>query len=100
MTDKIFPVALRLWLFFLLTFLVLGYEIGPSIIFGAIAGFAGGTLAAWWQTPGGKPKAVDAGPNALGKLGERFKPRQVQNRLPFLKLFTRRDRRHPGSRRL
>lgn len=49
-TDKIFPVALKLWLVFLLAFLLLGYEIVPSIIFGAIAGLAGGTVSAWWQT--------------------------------------------------
>ncbi|MEO0541992.1 MAG: hypothetical protein AAFZ80_14175 [Cyanobacteria bacterium P01_A01_bin.105] len=98
MTDKIFPVALKLWLVFLLAFLLLGYEIAPSILLGAIAGFAGGTVSAWWQTPGGEPAPPSPEPNALNKLGERLKPGQVQNRLPFLKLFTRRDRRHPGPR--
>lgn len=101
MTDKIFPVALRLWLGFLLLFIVLGYEIAPSIIFGAIAGFAGGMVSAWWQTPGGEPKPVEqTEPTALGKLGERLRPGRVKGRLPFLKLFTRRDRRYTGSRRL
>lgn len=100
MTDRIFPVALKLWLAFLLTFLVLGYAIAPSIIFGAIAGFAGGMVSAWWQTPGGEPEEVEPEPNALDKLGEKLKPQRVQNRLPFLKLFTRRDRRYHGSRRM
>ena len=100
MTDKIFPVALKLWLAFLLTFLVLGYAIIPSIIFGAVAGFAGGMVSAWWETPGGEPKKAELEPNALDKLGEKLRPREVQSRLPFLKLFTRRDNRHPGSRRL
>ncbi|HEY9887301.1 MAG TPA: hypothetical protein V6D02_02810 [Candidatus Obscuribacterales bacterium] len=99
-TDKIFPVALKLWLLFLLTLLVLGYEIAPSIIFGAIGGFAGGLVSAWWQTPGGEPLEREPEPTALDKLGERLRPGQVQNRLPFLKLFTRRDHRYPGSRRL
>lgn len=98
MTDKIFPVALKLWLIFLLTFLLLGYDIAPSIVFGAIAGFAGGTVSAWWQTPGGEPAPPNPEPTALDKLGEKLKPRQVQNRLPFLKLFTRRDQRYPGPR--
>ncbi|MEM1278412.1 MAG: hypothetical protein AAF827_03395 [Cyanobacteria bacterium P01_D01_bin.6] len=98
MTDKIFPVALKLWLVFLAAFLLLGYEIAPSILFGAIAGFAGGTVSAWWHTPGGEPAPPNPEPNALDKLGERLKPRGVQNRLPFLKLFTRRDRRYPGPR--
>ena len=98
MTDKIFPVALKLWLVFLGAFLLLGYSIAPSILFGAIAGFAGGTVSAWWQTPGGEPAPPSPEPTALDKLGERLKPRGVQNRLPFLKLFTRRDRRYPGPR--
>jgi energy-converting hydrogenase Eha subunit A len=53
-TDKIFPVALKAVAgISMLAFLLLGYEIVPSIIFGAIAGLAGGTVSAWWQTPGG-----------------------------------------------
>jgi len=97
-TDKIFPVALRLWLFFLFAFLLLGYAVVPSIVFGAIAGFAGGFVSAWWHTPGGEP-AADLPPTALEKIGGKLKPRQVQTRLPFLKLFSRRDRRYTGSRR-
>ncbi|MGF1457515.1 MAG: hypothetical protein ACFBSG_00655 [Leptolyngbyaceae cyanobacterium] len=100
MTDKIFPVALKLWLGFLLAFILLGYEIAPSILFGAIAGFAGGTVAAWWQTPGGVPPETDSAPSPLNKIGEKLQPKRVQNRLPFLKLFTRRDRRYSDSRRL
>lgn len=100
MTDKIFPVALKLWLGFLVTFLLLGYDIAPSIIFGAIAGFAGGTVSAWWQTPGGEPKEAELEPTAFDKIGERLRPKRVQSRLPFLKLFTRRDRRYPDSRRM
>ena len=100
MTDKIFPVALKLWLGFLLTFLLLGYDIAPSIIFGAIAGFAGGTVAAWWQTPGGEPTEAELEPTALDKLGEKLRPGQVRHRLPFLKLFTRRDNRYSNSRRM
>ncbi|MEM1308721.1 MAG: hypothetical protein AAGF98_04315 [Cyanobacteria bacterium P01_H01_bin.153] len=98
MTDKIFPFALKLWLVFLGAFLLLGYEIAPSIVLSAIGGFAGGTVMAWWQTPGGEPAPPSSEPSALDKLGEKLKPRRVQNRLPFLKLFTRRDRRYPGPR--
>lgn len=101
MTDKIFPVALKLWLGFLVAFLLLGYAIAPSIIFGAIAGFAGGTVAAWWQTPGGEPQPAEANssPNPLKKFGLQLKPEQVRYRLPFLRVFSRRSRRR-GSRRL
>lgn len=100
MADKIFPVALRLWLFFIAAFLLVGYEISFSIIFGAIGALAGGTVSAWWQTPGGEPEPPSQEPSPLDKLGEKLSPGQVQSRLPFLKLFTRRDRRRPNSRRM
>ncbi|MEM9005240.1 MAG: hypothetical protein AAGE59_17170 [Cyanobacteria bacterium P01_F01_bin.86] len=99
MTDKIIPIALRLWLVFLFAFLLLGYAVVPSILFGAIGGFAGGMVNIWWQTPGGEPAAAEFEPSALERISGRLRPREVQNRLPFLKLFTRRDRRNPGSRR-
>lgn len=98
MTDKIVPVALRLWLLFLLAFVLLGYAVIPSILFGAIGGFAGGMVSAWWQTPGGELQQ-ELQPTALEKIGGKLRPQQVQSRLPFLKLFTRRDRRYPRSRR-
>lgn len=98
MTDKIVPVALRLWLLFLFAFLLLGYAIIPSILFGALGGFSGGLVSAWWSTKGGEPEKT-AEPDVLEKLGSRFRPPPIHNRLPFLKLFTRRDRRYDSSRR-
>ncbi len=100
--DKIFPVALRLWLVFLFLFLLMGYAIAPSILFGAVGGFAGGFVSAWWQTPGGEPKREEATTteaNPLGNLGSKLRPAQLDARLPFLRLFTRRDRRYSGPRR-
>lgn len=97
--DQVVPAALRLWLVFLFAFLLMGYGVGLSILFGAIGGFAGGTIAVWWQTPGGEPAATELEPSAFEKIGERLRPQEMQGRLPFLKLFTRRDRRYPGSRR-
>ncbi len=103
MPDKIIPVALRLWLLFLFTFLLLGYEVVPSIVFGAIGGFAGGTVNAWWQTPGGEPQPSKSQATLIDPLlnwGDRFKSsREIGTRLPFLKLFTRRDKRLSRSRR-
>jgi hypothetical protein len=99
--DKIVPFALRLWLGFLFVFLLLGYAVVPSVIFGAIGGLAGSTVHAWWTTPGGEPKPVESTPaaNPLDKLGERIKPQRWQGRVPFLRLFTRRDQRLGRSRR-
>lgn len=106
MADRIIPVALRLWLLFLLILWLLGYGVALSIVFGAIGGFAGGTVTAWWQTPGGLPqerqssaKTTVAMPPALGKLGEKLRPEEIQGRFPFMKVFTRRDRRLSKDRR-
>ncbi|MGD1856178.1 MAG: hypothetical protein ACFB2W_18200 [Leptolyngbyaceae cyanobacterium] len=59
MTDLIVPTALRMWLIFLLIFALLGYSVPASILFGAVGGFAGGVVAAWWYAPGGEPKPQD-----------------------------------------
>ncbi|NEQ49306.1 MAG: hypothetical protein F6K11_04115 [Leptolyngbya sp. SIO3F4] len=59
MTDLIVPAALRIWLVFLLMFALLGYSVTASILFGAMGGFAGGVVAAWWHAPGGEPKPKD-----------------------------------------
>lgn len=98
MTDKIVPVALRLWLVFLLIFVALGYPVTHGIFFGAIAGLAGGMVKAWWNTPGGVPQARQT-PAALKKIGGRLRPSGLQQRLPFLRLFMRRDRRYSRPRR-
>ncbi|MCJ8283411.1 MAG: hypothetical protein MJK14_27410 [Rivularia sp. ALOHA_DT_140] len=40
--------GLKYWLFFLLSFLLLGYEAPISILLGGIAGLSGGFIFAWW----------------------------------------------------
>lgn len=40
--------GLKYWLFFLLSFLLLGYEPPMSILLGGIAGLGGGFIFAWW----------------------------------------------------
>ncbi|MEM1394130.1 MAG: hypothetical protein AAF757_13525 [Cyanobacteria bacterium P01_D01_bin.116] len=40
--------GLKYWLFFLLSFLLLGYEPPISILLGGIAGLSGGFIFAWW----------------------------------------------------
>ncbi|MEM9513152.1 MAG: hypothetical protein AAF978_10820, partial [Cyanobacteria bacterium P01_E01_bin.48] len=69
-------------------------------------GFAGGTVSAWWQTPGGKPEEVPAetsdakGLGRIGEFSEMLRPTRLQRWFPFLKILTRRDRRYPRSRRM
>ncbi|MDJ0704093.1 MAG: hypothetical protein QNJ46_12490 [Leptolyngbyaceae cyanobacterium MO_188.B28] len=53
--DKAIPAGLKVWLFFLLTFIFLGLPVVLSILFGFLGGIAGGWILAWWQTPGGEP---------------------------------------------
>lgn len=83
MTDLIVPAALRIWLVFLLIFALLGYSVTASILLGAMGGFAGGLVAAWWHAPGGEPKPTDNPRN------RRFS-RMLQ--LPNLRMRT--ERRH------
>jgi hypothetical protein len=81
--DKIIPMALKIWLLFLFLFLLLGYGVLFSIVFGAIAGFAAGMIHAWWITPGGEPTATL--PEPIRKFGQQI--RETPNRLAFPKLF-------------
>jgi hypothetical protein len=96
MADKIIPVALKIWLLFLFLFLLLGYGVPSSIIFGAIAGFAGGMIQAWWTTPGGEPTET-ALPEPIRQFGRQIK--ETPRRLSLPKLFPWRASRYPRGRR-
>jgi hypothetical protein len=93
MIDKIIPPAFKLWLVFLFTFLLLGYDVVPSILLGVVAGFAGGTVIAWWHTPGGEPTTTLELPASL----KQFDPTQ----LPLGRFFRRGSNRQrtPRTRR-
>ncbi len=83
MTDLIVPAALRIWLIFLLVFILLGYSVIVSILFGAVGGFAGGLVAAWWSAPGGEPKPIEGNNTPmfqLPKWGWRTERRHLRRR--------------------
>ncbi|HEY9764362.1 MAG TPA: hypothetical protein V6D07_17680 [Trichocoleus sp.] len=88
MADKIIPAALRIWLAFLLLFLLLGYSIVSSIVFGAIAGFAGGMISAWWNAKGGEPTAPVL-PEPIRRIGRTL--RESQPRLPQIRWLARQE---------
>jgi len=58
-----FLAGIQFWLFFLLTFFVLGYPLPLAIVLGAVGGIAGGTIAGRWQM---EPKENDADHLAKG----------------------------------
>jgi hypothetical protein len=47
--DDGFIAGLQFWLIFLIGFVFLGYPIVLGIVFGAVAGMAGGLIVTWWQ---------------------------------------------------
>lgn len=95
MINRIIPPALKLWLLFLFLYLLLGYGVISSIFFGVVAGLAGGTLIAWWITPGGEPQKLDL-PDPLRQLGRQL--RQTPSRFSLPDFFKKTDRRYPRSR--
>lgn len=96
MVDKIVPTALKIWLVFIFIFLLLGYEITPSIAFAAIAGFAGGMIQAWWITPGGVPTRAGL-PEPIREFSRHI--RETPSRLPFWKGGRNNDRSYSRSKR-
>jgi hypothetical protein len=81
--DDGFIAGLQFWLIFLIGFVFLGYPIVLAIVFGAVAGMAGGITVTWWQTPslikGSRQPVNDAdrllqqSPEDLGDTVERQK---------------------------
>ena len=88
MADLIIPAALRLWLFFLVIFVVLDYSATFSIVFGASAGLSGGIVSAWWQIIGVSPSEEPKGLKPVDKLKQpaaEGSARSERFGLPFLK---------------
>lgn len=96
MSNRIGPPALKIWLVFLFTFLLLGYDIIPSILFGVVGGLAGGIVSTWWVTPGGEPKEVEL-PAPIKRIRRQL--RQTPARLPLRGFLRRTETRYPGPRR-
>ncbi|NEQ28208.1 MAG: hypothetical protein F6K28_56355 [Microcoleus sp. SIO2G3] len=77
MNNYGFESGLKYWLIFLLAFVLIGYPPRPSILWGAIAGIAGGYIAAaWMQKEMPKRPPADSSPAAsntlMGRAGRRL----------------------------
>lgn len=96
MGNQLRPPTFKIWLLFLLLFLILGYGPLPSAFFGLVAGLAGGIVATWWVTPGGEPKQVEL-PAPIRQFSRQL--RQTPSRLPLRGFFRRTETRYPGPRR-
>lgn len=89
--------GLKYWLFFLLSFLLLGYDPPISILLGGIAGLSGGFIFAWW---GSKEPTVTKVPSQIQRdietdNDESASPAQRIN-LQRSRRVTRRYRRRSG----
>ncbi|MGB3758581.1 MAG: hypothetical protein WBA07_19735 [Rivularia sp. (in: cyanobacteria)] len=89
--------GLKYWLFFLLSFLLLGYDAPISILLGGIAGLSGGFIFAWW---GSKEPTVTKVPSQIQRdietdNDELASPAQRIN-LQRSRRVTRRYRRRSG----
>ncbi|AKG22605.1 hypothetical protein [Calothrix sp. 336/3] len=85
--------GLKYWLFFLLGFVVLGYRAPMSILLGAIAGFGGGWIIAWWQSKEDTRTQVEV--EVPDTLTEEASTRQPATKRRFRKI-NRRFRRPSG----
>jgi hypothetical protein len=88
--------GLKYWLFFLLSFLLLGYQPPISILLGGIAGLSGGFIFAWW---GSKEPTVTKIPSQIQReiqtTDEELVNLQRANS-PRTRRVTRRYRRRAG----
>jgi hypothetical protein len=81
-----FSTALKLWLFFMMSFFFLGYPVPFCILLGAIGGFAGGWVAAWWKSKD-DPKDLEPQPVEEPEIpprvsGLRLAKQQRDNKTP------------------
>ena len=88
--------GLKYWLFFLLCFLLLGYESPTSILLSGLAGFGGGWIFAWWGSK--EPTVTKVSSQTLRDIeaqDETSSPTQRINS-PRTRKTTRRYRRRSG----
>lgn len=84
--------ALKYWLFFMISFLYLGYSAPISILFGGMAAVGGGWIIAWWRS---KEETKTQLPEESWEELDMERPNQRRTRRT--RITTRRYRRPSGS---
>ncbi|MGD1910635.1 MAG: hypothetical protein ACFB2X_07205 [Rivularia sp. (in: cyanobacteria)] len=89
--------GLKYWLFFLLSFILLGYEPRISILLGGLAGLGGGFIFAWWGSK--EPTVTQVSSQTQRDIegeddGEISPPQRINS--PRTRRATRRYRRRSG----
>lgn len=87
--------GLRYWLFFMLGFLLIGYQAPAGIVIGGIAGVAGGWMTTWWKSKGEAKSEPSPKISEVG-IEEAISPHTRMNSKKIRKV-TRRYRLTPGS---
>lgn len=72
MSDQGITIGLQLWLFFLISFVLLDYPIPLSLCLGAAAGLAASLIITWWQAPTSPNQVENVSETAIGRLRSRF----------------------------
>jgi hypothetical protein len=71
-----FESGLKYWLIFLLAFVLIGYPVRSSIVWSAIAGIAGGYIAAAWMQRSSPKRPTEEAPahsdTLMGRAGRRL----------------------------
>jgi len=88
--------GLKYWLFFLLSFLLLGYEPSLSILLGGLAGVGAGFIFAWWgsKEPTVTQVAISSQRDIEAQDDETSPPQRINS--PRSRKSTRRYRRRSG----
>ncbi len=84
--------GLKYWLFFLLGFVLLGYQATTSILLGSLAGIGAGFIIAWWQSKGEYVTQLPEEDLENGEEGQLTSNTKRRSRKT-----TRRFRRQPGN---
>jgi hypothetical protein len=86
--------ALKYWLFFMFSFVFLGYPAPISILFGGMAAFGGGLIIAWWRSKEKTQTQISDEILPVEEDSEESSSRRVKRRK---RLSSRRYRRPSGS---